>query len=53
MASSSQVRSRADRKTHMLSIPSSSHLEAGPPNPRGADLRAFLQHRAVHQRRHR
>jgi hypothetical protein len=40
----------------MLSIPSSSsssHLEAGPPNPRSADLQAFLPHRAVHQRRHR
>ena len=30
MASSSQVRSRADRKTHMLSVPSSSRLEVGP-----------------------
>lgn len=28
MASSSQVRNRADRKTHMLSVPSSSRLEA-------------------------
>jgi hypothetical protein len=31
MASSSQVRSRADRKTHMLSVPSSSRLEAAQP----------------------
>jgi hypothetical protein len=43
MASSSQARSRADRKTHMLSVPSSSsRLEAGlwPP---GADLRDFYR----------
>jgi hypothetical protein len=38
MASSSHVRSRADRKTHMLSFPSSSRLEAGPWPP-GADVR--------------
>ena len=52
MASSSQVRSRADRKTHMLSIlllPTWSP----PPKPPGADLRDFLPHRAVHQCRHR
>ena len=48
MASSSQVRSRADRKTHMFSVPSSSRLEAGPWQP-GADVRDFLLHRAVHQ----
>ena len=30
MASSSQVRSRADRKTHILSVPSSSRLETNP-----------------------
>jgi hypothetical protein len=30
MASSSQVRSRADRKTHMFSVPSSSRLAASP-----------------------
>jgi hypothetical protein len=40
MASSSQVRSRADRKTHMLNVPSSSsssssssRLEPGPGRP--------------------
>ena len=33
MASSSHVRSRADRKTHMLSVPSFSRLEAGPWRP--------------------
>ena len=43
MASSSQVRSRADRKTHMLSVPSSSsRLEAGPWLP-GADVQDFCR----------
>ena len=38
MASSSQVRSRADRKAHILSVPSLPRLEAGPWLP-SADLR--------------
>ena len=43
MASSSQVRSRADRKTHMLSVPSStSRLKAGP-WLRGADVQDFCR----------
>ena len=49
MASSSQVRSRADRKTHMLSIPSSSHLETGPQSRPALICGTSYRTEAVHQ----
>jgi hypothetical protein len=42
IASSSQVRNRADRKTHMLSVPSSSTRREAGPWPPGADVRDFI-----------
>src|SRR5690242_21190165 len=44
MVSSSQVRSRADSKTHMLSVPSSSPSLEACPWPPGADVRDLLRH---------